>query len=78
MSDKRTVDFIKIINYTYGDVQIAGYRKDDFGWLAHYNGRPAGVIEFGVLPTRKKAFYGVAKSLVTGKDRDFVYVQPQI
>ncbi|MCC8435502.1 ATP-dependent DNA ligase [Brevibacillus sp. M2.1A] len=77
-SDKRTDDFIKIINYTYVDVQIAGYRKGDFGWLAHYNGRPAGVIEFGVPPTHKKAFYGVAKSLVTGEDRDFVYIQPQI
>ncbi|MFC8689467.1 hypothetical protein [Brevibacillus porteri] len=31
-SDKRTDDFIKIINYTYVDVQIAGYRKGEFGW----------------------------------------------
>ncbi|WP_414851824.1 hypothetical protein [Brevibacillus sp. IT-7CA2] len=28
--------------------------------------------------THKQAFYGVAKSLVTGEDHDFVYVQSQI
>ncbi|MGF9907245.1 ATP-dependent DNA ligase [Brevibacillus porteri] len=77
-SDKRTDDFLKIINYSYVDVHISGYRKGDFGWLTHYNGRPAGVIELGVPPTHKQAFYGVAKQLITGEDRDFVYVQPQI
>ncbi|BAH43921.1 hypothetical protein BBR47_53500 [Brevibacillus brevis NBRC 100599] len=77
-ADKRTDDFTKIINYTYVDVQIAGYRKGDFGWLAYYNGRPAGVIEHGVPRTHKKAFYGVAKQLITGEDREYVYLQPQI
>ncbi|WP_409175628.1 ATP-dependent DNA ligase [Brevibacillus fortis] len=77
-ADKRTDDFLKIINYSYVDVHIAGWRKGDFGWLAHYNGRPAGVIELGVPPTHKQAFYGVAKQLITGEDRDFVYVQPQV
>ncbi|MGF9907081.1 hypothetical protein [Brevibacillus porteri] len=69
---------IKIINYTYADVQIAGWSKRDFGWLAHYNGRPAGVIELGVPPTHKQEFYGVAKQLITGEDRENVYIQPQI
>lgn len=77
-ADKRTYDFVKIINYSYAEVSIAGWRKGDFGWLAHYNGRPAGVIELGVPPTHKQAFYGVAKQLITVEDRDFVYVQPQI
>ena len=77
-ADKRTDDFLKIINYTYVDVHIAGWRKGDFGWLTHYNGRSAGVIELGVPPTHKKAFYGVAKQLITGEDSDFVYIQPQI
>jgi len=75
---KRTDDFVKIINYSYADVSIAGYRKGDFGWLAQVNGRPAGVIELGVPPTHKQAFYGVAKPLITGEDSDFVYVQPLI
>ncbi|MED1792856.1 ATP-dependent DNA ligase [Brevibacillus nitrificans] len=76
--DKRTDDFVKIINYSYADVSIAGWRKGDFGWLAHVNGRPAGIIELGVPPTHKQAFYGVAKPMITGEDRDFVYVQPRI
>lgn len=75
---KRTDDFVKIINYSYADVSIAGWRKGDFGWLAHVNGRPAGVIELGVPPTHKQAFNGVAKTLITGEDREFVCVQPLI
>lgn len=82
-SDKRTDDFVKVINYSYTDVHIAGWRKGDFGWLAHVANekgklRPAGVIELGVPPTHKQAFYGVAKTLITGEDRDFVYVQPRM
>ncbi|GED72612.1 hypothetical protein BRE01_63140 [Brevibacillus reuszeri] len=46
---KRTDDFVKIINYSYADVSIAGWLKGGFGWLAHVNGRPVGVIELGVL-----------------------------
>ncbi len=42
------------------------------------NGQPAGVIKFGVPPTHKQVFHGVAKTLITGEDRDFVYVQPLI
>lgn len=75
---KRTNDFIKIINYSYTDVCIAGYRKGDFGWIAQVNGRPAGIIKLGVPSTHQQAFYGVTKQLIIGKDRDFVYVQPKI
>lgn len=40
--------------------------------------RPAGVIDFGVSPTHKQAFFGVSKALITGEDRDYVYVEPCI
>jgi len=75
---KRTEDFVKIINYHHAEVLIAGDRKGDFGWLAHYKGRTAGVIELGVPLAHKQAFYGVVKPLITSEDRDFVYVQPKI
>lgn len=80
---KRTDDFIKVINYAYTDVYIAGYRKGDFGLLAYVidqNGklRPAGVIEHGVPSSHKKAFYSVVKPFITGQNRKFVYIQPQI
>ncbi|MEF2246458.1 ATP-dependent DNA ligase [Paenibacillus sp. IITD108] len=74
----RSVNWLKIINYEYADVVIAGYRKNQFGWLAHYNGRPAGIIELAVPVAHRKAFYKVANTIVTGEDRNFVYVQPQI
>lgn len=75
---RRSEHWQKIINYTYATVQLAGYRKDQFGWLAQYNGRPAGIIELAVPAAHKQAFYGVAGSIKTGEDRDYVYVDPRI
>jgi DNA ligase-1 len=61
-------------------VFISGYRKEEFGWLAQIeeNGekRAAGIIELGVSPKHKKAFYGIAKQLVTSEDKNFVYLDP--
>jgi len=57
---------------------LAGYRKNQFGWLAQYDGRPAGIIELAVPAAHRKAFYNVAKSIVTGEDRNFVYLQPRV
>ncbi|MFD1953716.1 RNA ligase family protein [Paenibacillus thailandensis] len=75
---RRSEKWLKVINYTYADVQIGGYRKDEFGWLARYNGRPVGIIELAVPAAHRKAFYRIAQSIVTGEDRNFVYVQPVI
>lgn len=80
---RRSDNWRKVINWTHADVYITGYKKAEFGWLAGVEDergrvRPAGIIEFGVGPTEKKAFYGVSKALVTGEDRDFVYVEPRI
>lgn len=75
---RRSEHWQKIINYTYATVEIAGYRKDQFGWLAHYQGRPVGVIELAVPSMHKQAFYGVVASIKTGEDREYVYVQPRI
>jgi hypothetical protein len=55
---RRSFDWQKIINYQYAEVQIAGYRKDQFGWLTQHDGHPAGIIELAVPKTHKKAFYG--------------------
>lgn len=75
---RRSEHWKKVINYTYAIVQLAGYRKDQFGWLAHYNGRPAGIIELAVPAAHKQAFYGVASGIKTGEDRDYVYLEPRI
>lgn len=80
---RRSDNWRKVINWTYADVYITGYRKTEFGWLAGVADdrgriRPAGIIDLGAGPTERKAFYGVAQQIVTGEDRDFVYVEPRI
>lgn len=80
---RRSDSWRKVINWSYADVFITGYRKKEFGWLAGIADergrvRPAGIIELGAGPTEKKAFYGVVQSLVTREDRDFVYMEPKI
>jgi DNA ligase-1 len=77
---KRSSDWLKIVRYEYAEVFISGYRKNDFGWIGQVeeNGtkRTAGIIELGVPPKHKKAFYGIAKQLITGEDKHFVYLEP--
>ncbi|MBE3650722.1 ATP-dependent DNA ligase [Paenibacillus polymyxa] len=80
---RRSAAWQKVISWSYADVFITGYRKEEFGWLAgvpNESGkiRPSGIIELGATPTHKKAFYGVSKPLITGEDREYVYVEPRI
>ncbi len=81
---RRSDNWRKVINWSYADDFITGYRKEEFGWLAAVPGpdnakmRPAGIIELGANPMHKKAFYNVVKPLITGEDRNFVYVEPRI
>lgn len=75
---RRSEHWQKIISYTYATVQLAGYRKDQFGWLAQYQGRPVGVIELAVPSMHKQAFYGIANRIKTGEDRNHVYLEPRI
>ncbi|WP_068616557.1 ATP-dependent DNA ligase [Paenibacillus tuaregi] len=81
---RRSAAWQKVINWSYADVWLTGYKKAEFGWLAAVQAdnsakiRPAGIIEHGASPTHKKAFYGVVKPLITGEDREFVYVEPRI
>ncbi|TYP67676.1 ATP-dependent DNA ligase, partial [Paenibacillus methanolicus] len=75
---RRSDAWLKVINYTYAEVTLAGYRKGEFGWLAHYEGRPAGVIELAVPEAHRKAFHEIAKTIVTGEDKNFVYIQPRL
>ncbi|KZS45680.1 ATP-dependent DNA ligase [Paenibacillus glucanolyticus] len=70
----------KVINWSYTDVIITGYRKDEFGLLAAVldeSGRlrPAGIIEYATQATRKE-FYSKSQFLVTGEDKKFVYLNP--
>ncbi|GIP61115.1 ATP-dependent DNA ligase [Paenibacillus woosongensis] len=80
---RRSDSWRKLINWTHAEVYITGYKKAEFGWLAGIADdrgkiRPAGIIQLGVTPTDKKAFFGVVKPLITGEDREFIYINPQI
>lgn len=80
---RRSSAWQKVINWTYVDVWIAGYRKDEFGWLVSVEDeagrlRPAGIIELGVIPDHKRAFYGVKDALIIGEDKNNFYLQPSI
>jgi DNA ligase-1 len=79
---RRSKDWLKIVRYEYAEVYISGYRKVEFGLLAQVeeNGskRAAGIIELGVPPKHKKAFYGIAKQLITVEDKNFVYIEPSL
>ncbi|GIP08224.1 hypothetical protein J1TS5_03940 [Paenibacillus macerans] len=80
---RRSENWQKVINWTYADFYITGYKKAEFGWLVAVPDltgrmRPAGIIELGAGPKHKQAFYGICKQLVTGEDKDYVYLEPRI
>lgn len=80
---RRSRDWQKVINWSYANVFITGYKKAKFGWLAAVSDlsgklRPAGIIEHGPNQKHKQAFRGVCKQLVTGEDKNHVYLEPRI
>lgn len=81
---RRSHAWQKVINWTYAEVFITGYRKQEFGWLAAVPSgtsgrlRPAGIIELGASPLHKQAFRGVAQQLVKGEDKEFVHLEPRL
>lgn len=77
--DSRPIDvFLKIKNYQYSIVKIAAIRKQKFGWLMlGPDNRYKGVLEF-VPPNQRKAFYQISKQLITGEDKDYIYLDPLI
>ncbi|MFK7693722.1 ATP-dependent DNA ligase [Paenibacillus sp. HJGM_3] len=80
---RRSASWQKIINWSYAEVAISGWKKAEFGWLASVQepggqDRHAGIIELGVAPAQKQAFYSVIEPFITGEDRDHVYVEPRI
>ncbi|MEC0310206.1 ATP-dependent DNA ligase [Paenibacillus lautus] len=79
---RRSPAWQKVINWSYTDVIITGYRKDEFGWLAAVPDesgqlRPAGIVEY-VTQAARKEFYSKSRSLKTGEDKKFVYLNPTI
>ncbi|MEC0229037.1 hypothetical protein [Paenibacillus alba] len=81
--DRRSKQWLKVINWTYANVYISGYRKNDFGLLVSIDSAsgskvPVGVVEFGVIPEHKKALNSVKQRLVYKEDKNFAYMEPLI
>ncbi|GIO24795.1 DNA polymerase LigD [Oceanobacillus sp. J11TS1] len=78
MDARPTNSFLKIKNYQYATVKIAGIRKQKFGWLMlGSDDRYKGVLEF-VPPNERKSFYQISKQLITSEDKDYIYLDPLI
>lgn len=76
--DKRSSDWLKVINYQYNTVYIAGLRKGEFGLLLNFeDGSYAGLMEFMPTPQRK-LFYNMYRDLITGESDKFTYIKPDI
>lgn len=76
--NKRSKDWLKVINYKYEDVFIAGLRKDKFGLLLNFeDGTYAGVMEFMTTINRKE-FYRKYKDLISDENEKFIYLKPKL
>jgi DNA ligase-1 len=81
--EKRSKQWQKVINWTYADVYISGYRKNNFALLASIDAAdgskfPVGVIESGLKPIHQKALVSVKNRLVFKEDKNFAYMEPRI
>lgn len=75
---KRSDKWQKVIAYDMGEYFIAGYRKEEFGWLLSDGSRVLGVMELGVPTEERKAGWRVFQQLKTKETKDMVYLQPLI
>ncbi|KOP64343.1 ATP-dependent DNA ligase [Bacillus sp. FJAT-18019] len=79
---RRSPAWQKVINWSYAEVIITGYRKVEFGLLAAVQNtsgelRPVGIVEY-VTQAGRKEFYSRSRALVTGEDKNFVHLNPTI
>ncbi|MDR6554144.1 DNA ligase [Paenibacillus qinlingensis] len=81
--NKRSIQWQKVINWTYADVYISGYRKNNFALLASIDAAdgtkfPVGIIESGLSTTHQNVIERVKKRLVFKEDKNFAYMEPRI
>lgn len=79
--NKRSQDWLKVINYQYAETYITGLRKDEFGLLLSVQEgdklRPVGIMEF-IGQEAKKRFYGQYKAFIVDENEKYIYLDPQI
>jgi DNA ligase 1 len=76
--NKRSHDWLKVINYKYENVYISGLKKDDFGLLLNFeNGNYAGLMEF-MAPESRKEFYKQYRDFIVEENDKFIYLNPKL
>nr|WP_110759761.1 RNA ligase family protein [Paenibacillus illinoisensis] len=76
--DKRSDKWLKVIAYEVGEYYIAGYKKNEFGWLLSDGQRIVGVMTLAVGVNERKAGYRVFQQLKKSETEDTVYIDPVI
>ncbi len=76
--DKRSDKWLKVIAYEVGEYYIAGYKKNEFGWLLSDGKRVVGVMSLAVGTNERKAGYRVFQQLRKSETEDTVYIDPVI
>lgn len=79
--NKRSHDWLKVINYQYDDAVITGIRKEEFGLLLGLEEegkiRPAGVMGF-MNPAARQSLYDSYRDYIVDEDNKFIYLDPKI
>lgn len=76
--NRRSSDWLKIINYSFEKVYIAGLRKGKFGLsLRFIDGGYAGVMEF-MAPQARKELYQIYKDFIVKETDEYVHLSLQI
>ncbi|MDY8021137.1 RNA ligase family protein [Paenibacillus polymyxa] len=76
--DKRSNKWLKVIAYDVGEYYIAGYKKDEFGWLLSDGDRIVGVLSLAVGTNERKAGYKVFQQLKVKETENTVYIKEVI
>lgn len=79
--NKRSRDWIKVINYQYADAVITGMRKNEFGILLGLEEgntiKPAGMMEF-MNPAARKMFYDSYQDYIMEENKHFIFLNPKM
>ena len=76
---KRSSSWLKIINWLNVNAIITGYRKKDNAILcSHEDGKPLGLVLYGMSPAQREAFFKIANKIKVREDSQFFYLEPLI
>lgn len=79
--NKRSNDWLKVINYQFADAFVTGIRKEEFGLLLGLEEsgkiKPAGIMEF-MNPAAKKLLYDSYRDYILDENNKFIFLDTKI